>query len=80
MAPARGGIWSHRWCEAIRQDNMSAAAEAKFRCRKSGPTWVRSYIPISRDEVDFLLASDPLTPGLRLSRQRPREFSCNLSG
>src|SRR4051794_37348038 len=53
---------------------MAAAAEAKFRSRKSWPTRVRSYIPISRDEVDFLLASDPLTAGLRLSRQRPQRI------
>jgi hypothetical protein len=35
---ASAGIWAIAACDTIRQGNMAALAEAKFRCRKCGPT------------------------------------------
>jgi hypothetical protein len=47
------GLQSSRGADARRatlhQGNMRAGADTKLRCRKCGPTPVRSYIPISMD-------------------------------
>lgn len=51
----------------IYQGNMQSVAAAKFSCRKCGPVDVRSYIPISQDEIDFFLAGDRLPPARRVT-------------
>ena len=50
----------------IRQGNMDRVAGAKFKCRKCGPVEVRSYIPLTQDEVDMFLAGDPLPEARRV--------------
>jgi len=50
----------------IRQGNINRVQDAKFKCRKCGPTSVRSYIPLTQDEVDMFLAGDPLPEARRV--------------
>ena len=45
---------------------MDRVAGAKFKCRKCGPVEVRSYIPLTQDEVDMFLAGDPLPEARRV--------------
>lgn len=51
---------------AIHQGNMDPVAGAKFKCRTCGPTPVRSYIPLTKDEVVMFLAGDPLPVARRV--------------
>jgi hypothetical protein len=52
---------------AIHRGNQTYVRDTKFKCRKSGPTPVRSYIPLTQDEVDMFLAGDPLPPARRVT-------------
>jgi hypothetical protein len=52
---------------AIHRGNQASVSAARFRCRKCGPTPVRSYIPISDDEVAMFLAGDPLPEARRVT-------------
>jgi hypothetical protein len=51
---------------AIHRGNQAYVRDAKFKCRKCGPTPVRSYIPITQDEVDMFLAGDPMLEARRV--------------
>jgi hypothetical protein len=62
----RRAALTHEELPAIYQGNMRAVASAKFRCRKCGPTPVRSYIPVSEEQVAMFLAGDPLPESRRV--------------
>ena len=55
----RRAALTHEELPAIHQGNMAAVANTKFKCRKCGPTPVRSYIPVSEEQVAMFLAGDP---------------------